>query len=321
VDVHLVAPAAKGRYDAWELAAGTGQQPRSTRWQRPGWAPARVARLDKSRKFYRLRCAELVGVAPPGAVPRVDLCRRGPAPAWGPGSVPLHAGSAGLTPTGRGHRRAAWPPGRPRAAPRTVMDPVHDAGRMSWQMNLDLSEQLTIGLFVRDDDALHSGLTWLPPPCPVALSRNPRRPACSGTLGGGKPWHETRAWNGPDRPVLAVSWWAPPSFDALAEAPALQAVVARHFADAASWAQTRKPEHVDTVLSPKRPPVETTLVADLERTSGRRARAFSLRLTQIPVEGQHLWQLHPDHVLISAALLRDTAEYRRRLTPVVQALL
>jgi len=62
------------------------------------------------------------------------------------------------------------------------MDPVHDAGRMSWQMNLDLSEQLTIGLFVRDDDALHSGLTWLPPPCPVALSRNPRRPARSGRL-------------------------------------------------------------------------------------------------------------------------------------------
>lgn len=90
-----------------------------------------------------------------------------------------------------------------------------------------------------------------------------------------------------------MSRWAPPSFDALAEAPALRAVVARHFSDAASWAQTRKQEHVDTVLSPKRP----------------------------PVEGQHLWQLHPDHVLISAALLRDTAEYRRRLTPVVQALL
>jgi len=204
------------------------------------------------------------------------------------------------------------------------MDPVTDAGRMSWQMNLDLSEQLTIGLFVRDAAALHSELAWLPPVSPTVTGSAPREPEGAGTQWDAW-WRQAvardRAWNGPDRPVLAVSWWTPPSFDALAEAPALRAVVARHFSDAASWAQARKQEHVGTVLSPERPPVETTLVADLERTSGRRARAFSLRLTEIPVEGQHLWQLHPDHVLISAALLRDTAEYRRRLTPVVQALL
>ena len=81
-----------------------------------------------------------------------------------------------------------------------------------------------------------------------------------------------------------------------------------------------KQEHIDTVLRPGRPLVETTLVADLERTSGRRARPFHLRVTEIPVAGQHLWQLHPDHILISAALLRDTNEYRRRLTSVVQSL-
>ena len=201
---------------------------------------------------------------------------------------------------------------------------MHAAGRMSWQMIGDLSEQLTIGLFVRDAAALHSEFAWLPPVSPAVTGNGPQEPEEAGTqwdVWWTRAVARDRAWNGPDRPVLAVSWWAPPSFDALAEAPALRAVVARHFSDAASWAQTRKQEHVDTVLSPKRPPVETTLLADLERTSGRRAHAFSLRLTEIPVEGQHLWQLHPDHVLISAALLRDTAEYRRRLTPVVQALL
>jgi hypothetical protein len=201
---------------------------------------------------------------------------------------------------------------------------MHAAGRMSWQMIGDLSEQLTIGLFVRDAAALHSEFAWLPPVSPAVTGSAPQEPEEAGTQWDAW-WTQAvardRAWNGPDRPVLAVSWWTPPFFDALAEAPALRAAVARHFSDAASWAQTRKQEHIDTVLSPEGSLVETTLVADLERTSGRRARAFSLRLTEIPVEGQHLWQLHPDHVLISAALHRDTAEYRRRLTPVVQALL
>ena len=38
------------------------------------------------------------------------------------------------------------------------------------------------------------------------------------------------------------------------------------------------------------------------------------------VLGQQLWQLPPDHVLVSSALLRDTAQYRQRLIPVVEAL-
>ena len=66
------------------------------------------------------------------------------------------------------------------------MDPVHDAGRMSWQMNLDLSEQLTIGLFVRDAAALHSELAWLPPVSPAVTGRAPQEPEEAGTQ-----WH---AW-------------------------------------------------------------------------------------------------------------------------------
>jgi len=36
--------------------------------------------------------------------------------------------------------------------------------------------------------------------------------------------------------------------------------------------------------------------------------------------GQQLWQLCPDHVLISSALLRDTAQYQQQIIPVVEAL-
>jgi len=201
---------------------------------------------------------------------------------------------------------------------------VHAAGVVSWQISVDQSEQLAIGLYVRDAAALHSDLTWLPPASPAVTGSVPERPEEAGTQ-----WDAwwTRAvsgdlaWDSQDWTVLAASWWAPPAFDSLADAPALRAVVAKHFTEAAAWAQARKQEHIDMVLSPGHALVETTLVADLERSSGRRARPFSLQLSEIPVAGQHLWQLQPDHILISAALLRDTTEYRERLTPVVQALL
>ena len=65
----------------------------------------------------------------------------------------------------------------------------------------------------------------------------------------------------------------------------------------------------------------TSLVADLEREAGRTAQPFRLLVTEIPVAGRELWQLDPHHVLITAELLRDADEYRRLMTPVVQALL
>ena len=58
----------------------------------------------------------------------------------------------------------------------------------------------------------------------------------------------------------------------------------------------------------------------MERAWARKAQPFHLRISEIPVQGQRIWQRHPDHVLVTAALLRDTAQYRQRLMPVVDAL-
>lgn len=205
------------------------------------------------------------------------------------------------------------------------------AGQTSWRIEIDQSEPLATGLYVRDAAALHSELTWLPPVFPEVTGSAARVPEEAGRQWD--TWWETswaRAFSreatqgDPSQPTMPMSWWTPPDFDALAglpALPALQAVVARHFADASAWAQARKREHVRTVLHPDRGLIETTLVADLEDAGARRARPFRLRITEIPIAGQHLWQPQPDHVLLSAALLQDTAEYRRRLAPVVQALL
>jgi len=67
-------------------------------------------------------------------------------------------------------------------------------------------------------------------------------------------------------------------------------------------------------------PFETRLVRNMERARARKTQPFHLRITEITVQGQQIWQLHPDHVLVTAALLRDTAQYQQRLRPVVEAL-
>ncbi len=201
---------------------------------------------------------------------------------------------------------------------------MHEAGTSSWRMSVDQSWPLTIGLFVRDAAALHSDLAWLPPASPAVRgdgSAPPEEP--------GKQWDDwwTRAVaREPARdsqvwPASVAFWWAPPSFEALVDTPALQAVVADRYAEASAWAVARKREHANAVLGPAHSLVETTLVADLEHAAGHLARPFSLHVTEIPVAGQRLWQIQADHVLVSAALIRDTSEYRRRMTPVIEALL
>jgi len=120
---------------------------------------------------------------------------------------------------------------------------------------------------------------------------------------------------------VTTSWWAPPGFDSLDAAPQLQALVRRHFLAAVRWSEDRKREHIAVMTDPGRGVDETRLVADLERACGRRAHPFNLRVTEIPVAGQELWQLDPEHVVVTAGLLGDPGEYRRRLTPVLQALL
>jgi hypothetical protein len=64
---------------------------------------------------------------------------------------------------------------------------------------------------------------------------------------------------------------------------------------------------------------EPRLVAGLGPDLGRRVQPFQLRITVIPVAGKELWRLDPHHVLLTDELLRDSVEYRGRITPVLQA--
>ena len=217
----------------------------------------------------------------------------------------------------------------------TEVAEVREAGRTSWRIGIDEPQPLVIGLFVRDVSGLTSSHVWLPhsvPATPRANGEGSEEAARQWDLWWDRALLFDWTMEGQSQEQLGALWWTPPDFDSLRSTPALQAVVARHFSDAVAWSRDRKREHVELMIGTPDPrPFHrgtrgrgldlTRLVAGLERDLGRRAHAFHLRITVIPVAGKELWQLDPHHLLLTDELLRDSAEYRARITPVLQALL
>jgi hypothetical protein len=200
---------------------------------------------------------------------------------------------------------------------------VYETDQASWLISTDQPQPLVIGLFIRDVAGVPSRNSWVPPASPAIPRAGDQAPDAAG-----QQWddwwdqalQEERQSDGADWPPDLSSWWSPPAFESLHAAPELQEIVAAHFFDAVHWSDDRHQEHGATRQSSVGALFATKLVRTMERALGRTARPFHLRITEIPVLGQQLWQLRPDHVLVSSALLRDTAQYRQQLMPVVEAL-
>jgi hypothetical protein len=200
---------------------------------------------------------------------------------------------------------------------------VHKADRTSWQIHIDQPQSLAIGLFIRDVSGVLSRHRWLPlasPAVPRAGDQAPEAAGLQWDVWWDQAVREERKAVDAEWPPDLSSWWTPPAFESLGSAPDLQEIVAAHFFDAVRWRSDRHKEHGATMLSSVGDLFETHLVRDMERAQGRPARPFSLWITEIPVAGQQFWRLRPDHLLVTADLLRDTAQYRQRLAPVVEAL-
>jgi hypothetical protein len=178
------------------------------------------------------------------------------------------------------------------------------AGTTSWQISVDNPQHLGIGLYVRAAAGLGSAHSWLPAVTPaVAATRTDTEAAVPQ-------WE--RWWDAAVRHPNTA--WAPP-FDELAGSPELRSHVSRHFMDAVRWTNRRPALRLGGSL------LETDLVSELEAAAGRRAEPFALQVSCIPCAGLTMWQLAPDHVLVTEDLLADDVAYRRRLAVVVQALL
>ena len=200
---------------------------------------------------------------------------------------------------------------------------MYEANQASWQISTDQPQHLVIGLFIRDVAGVPSRHSWLPPASPAVPRAGDPAPDVAG-----QQWDDW--WNqavleeyqadGAVWPPDLSSWWTPPAFESLHAAPELQEIVAAHFLDAVRWSNDRHQEHGATMQSSVGALFETKLVRSMERAQARTARPFHLRITVIPVLGQQLWRLRPDHVLVSSALLRDTVQHHQQLVPVVEAL-
>lgn len=213
---------------------------------------------------------------------------------------------------------------------------MRDQGRTSWQIGIDQPEPLVIGLFVRDVAGLKSRHTWLPR-CAPGIARDNGEGSAAAAQQWDLWWDRSISTSSnrtdQSQDPLAGMRWLPPDFESLQSTPALREIVARHFDNARQWATDRKQEHIELMIGTPDPRPfhrgrrggrglsETRLVAGLERDLHRRAQPFRLRITVIPVAGMELWQVAPDHVLLTDELLRNSAEYRERITPVLKALL
>jgi hypothetical protein len=199
---------------------------------------------------------------------------------------------------------------------------VHEADQASWQISTDQPQPLVIGLFIRDVARVPSRNSWLPPASPAVPRAGDQAPDVAGQQWDdwwNQALREERQTDGADWPPDLRFWWTPPAFESLHAAPELQVIVVAHFFDAVRWSNDRHQEHGATMQG-RGGLLETKLVRDMELALARTARPFHLRITEIPVHGEQFWQLRTDHVLVSAALLRDAAQYRQRLMPVVEAL-
>lgn len=192
---------------------------------------------------------------------------------------------------------------------------MYVAGRSHWKITLDNPRVLRVALYLRaaagltpptrpEIPALETGITVWPVWAraravqePLALSREDLGAASIGWV---------RWWNH----VLeegATSWGelTELGLPAFAATPELRRVLHHHLGDAMEWATATgdDPRFSRDLRAPGSK--LRALVDELERERGRQARPFALRVTTIPVEGQQVWKISDQHLLVTHRLLHD----------------
>jgi hypothetical protein len=191
------------------------------------------------------------------------------------------------------------------------------AGRPSWSIAVDEPHNLLIALFVRDAAGLQPDTDPVIPALTPAVATNQTPAAATGPAASAQ-------WAG---------WWTrlldadhltpvatPPDFPQLADSPDLQQILRACYPDAIRWSASRQREHVTFMTGSNRRPVAGDVVREIERSLGRPARPFELRVTVLPLTGTHAWRVDPQHLIVTRALFTDTTAYRTRLHTVVEDL-
>jgi hypothetical protein len=217
------------------------------------------------------------------------------------------------------------------------MGGVRHTGQPSWRLSVSSPFGLYIGLYVREAAGLRPpaavDLPALDPP--VELRADLVALAVPAAAQQWAAWwdRELARQEGPER-----GFFSPDA--RFGDGAELDALVRACMPDAARWASAarddRRPEPAppgerDAAGRPRAgayrtddwsPPVpvgtESALVRTVEAELGRKARAFDLTITQLPLAAPVGWRPSPHHLLVSRALRADPAAYRAWLTPILR---
>lgn len=194
---------------------------------------------------------------------------------------------------------------------------MYIAGSESCQISVDEPSTLVIALYIREAAGL-TGITApeipvLDPPSNIWPAWAPRpsngliavSDPFTGSLDREQTAHEWSRWW---RHALAVGPAAaddlrPPRFAAFAGTPSLRILLQLYHERANLWAESISSDpRVKRAHSAPKDGLE-----ELAREAGLMwgAKQFRLRITVIPVETEHAWQLAPDHIMMTRHLIAD----------------
>ncbi len=194
---------------------------------------------------------------------------------------------------------------------------MYIAGSESCQISVDEPSTLIVALYIREAAGLTAltaqEIPVLDPPSTIwpAWAQRPS----TGLVSPADPFADTlnqeqcaREWARWWRHALAVGPAAaddlrPPRFLAFASTPSLRTLLQIYHERANLWAESisSDPRVKRAHAAPKDGLDE--LAREAARAWG--ATPFRLRLTVIPVETEHAWQLAPDHILMTRHLIAD----------------
>lgn len=204
-----------------------------------------------------------------------------------------------------------------------TMSGMYIAGTEACQITVDEPSVLVIALYIREaigvSDLAAPEIPILDPSSAIWPAWA-RRPSVGIPTGVRDPLHGDSPPGLVDREQAALEWtrwWRhlllvgsagqddlrPPRFAAFQSSPALRLVLQHHHERADLWAGaiSSDPRTKRAHAAPK------DGLEDIAREAARlwRSRPFRLRLTVIPVQTEHAWQLAPDHILMTRHLIAD----------------
>ncbi|NAZ83542.1 hypothetical protein GTR02_17130 [Kineococcus sp. R8] len=181
----------------------------------------------------------------------------------------------------------------------------------SWGIRLTMPQALLLGLHLRDAAGLR------PPPSEVLPELPPLHPAVTplradgAAIAGGdvaaQQWGRWWASAFPGGPEALTSI-LPPLFGGLRGMTELRGLAELGIDDAVAWAAEAREREARLARTRPLALFETNLVAEVERTLGRRIRPFTLEVVVLPLRGIASWDV-AGHPVVTEELRADRDAY------------